>query len=132
LTPEVWLDRADRGVRSAIITLDDGDPNGACGLAYYAMFYAARAALIEVGESKAALAKTHSGLIASFSQRFVQTGEIAARHGRNLATEASRRLLASYQGETIDSEAAVEAIEHATAFVAAVRDWVAGRLGREA
>ncbi|PAX08054.1 DNA-binding protein [Sphingomonas lenta] len=114
------------------MTLQDGDANGACGLAYYAMFYAARAALIVAGEHRAAMAKTHSGLIAAFNQRFVQTGFVTAEHGRNFALESSRRLLAAYQGDVISDEAAAEAIDHATAFIAAVREWTVRRPGGEA
>lgn len=125
MTTDIWLGRADRGIRSAGLTLDDGDPNGACGLAYYAMFYAAKAALIAAGEDGAAAAKTHSGLIAAFNRHLVQPGAIVADHGRNLAREASRRLLAAYEGDVVGRDEAATAIEHATAFVAAVRQWVA-------
>lgn len=127
MSADVWLDRADRSFRSAEVTLRDGDPNGSCSLAYYAMFYAAKAALIAAGQEQAAAAKTHSGLIAAFSQHLVRTGGVAVEQGGRLSKEANRRLLASYEGDIIDSRAAAEAIDHATAFIVAVREWAAGR-----
>jgi len=61
LNAQDLLDRAQRAVESAKLLLDAGDVNGACNRAYYAMFDAARAALIapqKPPESEAI--KTHS------------------------------------------------------------------------
>jgi uncharacterized protein (UPF0332 family) len=43
------LDRARRSLRSARNLLEDGDRDFAISRAYYAMFYAARAALLSEG-----------------------------------------------------------------------------------
>ena len=60
--------KAQRALTSARTLLTDGDNDGACNRAYYAMFDAARAALLA---SKAPVPpeviKTHSGLISAFS-----------------------------------------------------------------
>ena len=64
-----------RALASADKLLRDGDNDGACNRAYYAMFDAARAALIA---SKAPvspeIAKTYSGLIAAISLHLVKPG----------------------------------------------------------
>jgi uncharacterized protein (UPF0332 family) len=116
--------RADRSLRSAHVTLQDGDPNAGCSHAYYAMFYAARAALLALGEEEAAMAKTHSGLIAAFNRHMIRTGEVATEHGRNLGAEANRRLVADYEGDPISPMLAGVAISHATTFVVAIRSWI--------
>lgn len=120
---ETWLDGADRNLRSTEVMLQDGDPNSACTIAYYAIFYAAKAALLAANQGRAAAAKTHSGLIASFNQHLIQTGAIGREHSTNLGVEASRRLLAAYEGEMVSVQAAEVSITHATDFVAAVRSW---------
>ena len=43
------LTKARRASASAALLLDDGDINGACNRAYYAMFDATRAALLAAG-----------------------------------------------------------------------------------
>ena len=55
MTVDVWLERADRSLRTAALVLEDDDPNAACSEAYYAMFHAARAALLAMGEGAAAM-----------------------------------------------------------------------------
>ena len=49
-----WLDRSRRSLRTAEQVLPD-DPDSACNRAYYAMFYAARAALLAAGRPEAAM-----------------------------------------------------------------------------
>ncbi len=69
------MTKAQRALVSAHTLLADKDNDGACNRAYYAMFDAARAALIA---SKAPgppqIAKNHSGLIAAFSLHLVKSG----------------------------------------------------------
>ncbi len=119
-----WIARAHRSLRSAALTLADGDTNGACSHAYYAMFYAARAALMMLGEDEAAMAKTHSGLISAFNRHFVRAGIVAVEHGRNLGLEANRRLVADYEGDPIEPDLALLAIGHATDFLSALERWI--------
>ena len=65
--------KARRAVLSAKVLLDAGDADGA----YYAMFDAARAALIASGAPvEAELARTHNGLISAFSLHLVKTGRV--------------------------------------------------------
>jgi len=63
------MGKASRALASAALLLDAGDVDGACNRAYYAMFDAARAALIWSGAPvDPTVAKTHSGLISAFSR----------------------------------------------------------------
>ena len=60
--------KADRACASSRVLLDVGDVDGACNRAYYAMFDAARAALLASGAPVAPdIGRTHSGLIGAFS-----------------------------------------------------------------
>ena len=120
MTVDPWLEKASRSLRSAIIILEDGDHDAACSRAYYAMFNAARAALIGVGHSKLGMGKTHKGMIASFSEHVVQAGHLPAEFGRALSIESNRRLVADYQGDGVSGQDAELAIANATKFLAAV------------
>lgn len=124
MTAQLWLARAQRSLRSARLLLEDGDADRACNSAYYAMFYAVRAALIHVGQSERALGKTHSGMIAAFHQFLVATDLVDVRQGRALTTEFHRRLIADYEAEGLAPEAARSAIDSANDFVAAVEELV--------
>src|SRR5258708_30834807 len=78
LNAQDLLERAQRAVESAKLLLDAGDVNGACNRAYYAMFDAARAALIATQKPPGSEAiKTHSGLISAFSPHLVKTGPVS-------------------------------------------------------
>lgn len=116
-----WLDRAERALRTARLAYGDGDADGACSKAYYAMFYAARAALFHVGQPDRALGKTHSGTIAAFHQFVVHVGLVDGEYGRSLSHEAQRRLIADYDAAGVEDDDAAPAIANAEAFVAAVK-----------
>lgn len=67
VTAEAPMSKAMRACASARVLLDLGDVDGACNRAYYAMFDAARAALLATeAPVETHLGKTHSGLIAAF------------------------------------------------------------------
>ena len=121
-----WLARAERDLGTAREVLES-NPDAACNGAYYAMYYAARAALIEVGQTGRAEGKTHAGLIGAFNQFLVKPGHIAAEHGRAYAQVADHRLAADYELAELAGVTAGEVLERAEAFVAAVRRWVATR-----
>lgn len=112
------MTKARRAVASAHKLLQDNDIDGACNRAYYAMFDAARAALIA---SKAPvppeIAKTHSGLIAAFSLHLVKPNRFPIELGRSLNRTEDLRLVADYKGDSIDAEEAKWAVQQAQAFV---------------
>ncbi len=56
-----------RAPESARVLWEHGGADGACNRAYYAMFDAARAALLVSGAAGAEMARTHNGLMSAFS-----------------------------------------------------------------
>jgi uncharacterized protein (UPF0332 family) len=115
------LARARRSIASARLLLDSGDTNGACNRAYYAMFDAARAALLASNEPpKSEAIKTHGGLISAFSQQLVKPGHVSIELGKSLGQMVQLRLVADYSDEEIDRDAADRAIARAAIFVEAM------------
>ncbi|MBS0556858.1 MAG: HEPN domain-containing protein [Proteobacteria bacterium] len=117
---DALLAKADRACASARALLDLGDADGACNRGYYAMFDAARAALV-VADSKADSGKTHRGLINAFSERLVLTGLVKKETGRLLKRAEEIRLIADYRGDSIELDDARLLVEQASEFVAAMR-----------
>lgn len=112
------MTKANRALASAHKLFQDNDSDGACNRAYYAMFDAARAALIA---SKAPvppeIAKTHSGLIAAFSLHLVKPGLFPVELGRAFNRAEDLRLVADYKGDSISLEDALWAVQHAQTFL---------------
>lgn len=111
-------------IESAQLLINAGDHDGACNRAYYAMFDAARAALL-VSKSLTDLStiKTHSGLITSFSLLLVKTGHVSVELGKSLNKVEGLRLLADYKGEEIDLAQAQWALKEARVFVLALQKY---------
>jgi len=122
LTPQELMAKAERALASAQLLLDSGDVDGACNRAYYAMFDAARAALLSTGAPvPAEVARTHSGLIAAFSLHLVKPGLVAVEHGRSLNKVEDLRLIADYRGDPVTLDNAAWALEQAKAFLGTVQ-----------
>lgn len=116
------LDKASRALASAKLLLEAGDNDGACNRAYYAMFDAARAAMIAHQHNDEVLAlKTHSGLIATFSLKLVKTGLVDIELGKALNKLEDLRLIADYKGDAVAQNEAAWAVEQATTFLAELR-----------
>ena len=101
------MEKARRALASAALLLDDGDADGACNRAYYAMHDAASAALLESG---AALPKTHSGLVSAFGLTIVAAGRVEKEIGASLNRVQRMREVADYTGDGVppaDAEAAL-------------------------
>jgi len=121
-SPKTHISKADRALATTRLTLQAHDADGACDRAYYAMFNAAHAALFALGvESNTRPIKTHSGLIAKFSQDVVVAGHLPADCGRDLANVQKYRQVADYTAESVDAADAAWAVERAEAFVDAVK-----------
>ena len=114
--------KAIQATTSAKVLLDTGDPDGACNRAYYAMFDAARSALLASDAPvERGVARTHSGLIAAFSLHLVKTGRVPVELGRSLNKVEDLRLIADYKGDPIGVEEATWAVSQAQAFVQAMQ-----------
>ncbi len=114
--------KAIRAGESANLLLADGDIDGACDRAYYAMFNAARAALLaaNVGITQD-IGKTHSGLISAFGLQLVKTGRIPNEFGKSLNRAEEIRLIADYKGDSVEFVDANELVLQADRFVETMR-----------
>ncbi len=122
MNAEGLLHKAGTALSSSRLPLQSGDADGSCNRAYYAMFDAARAALMAFQESDEVLRiKTHSGLISNFSLQLVKPGLIDIELGKALNKVEDLRLIADYKGDEITLENAAWAIEQAATFLASVR-----------
>ncbi len=122
MNAKLLLDKASRALASAKLLLEAGDNDGACNRAYYAMFDAARAAMIAHQHNDEVLAlKTHSGLIATFSLKLVKTGLVDIELGKALNKLEDLRLIADYKGDAVAQNEAAWAVEQATTFLAELR-----------
>lgn len=114
--------KADMACSSARALLDLGDPDGAANRAYYAMFDAARAALLASGAPvEPDIGRTHSGLIRAFGSFLVKNGPVSKEVGRLLNRAHEVRLVADYNGQSVEPADAQEMVEQAETFVAAMR-----------
>lgn len=121
MTPAEYIAKAARAAASAKLLLDDGDFEGACNRAYYAMFDAAHAALLWSGaHTNPGETKKHRNLIAAFGKHLVQPGLLPAELGKALNQAERARVLADYTGEDIEPEKAATAVEQARLFITAV------------
>ena len=122
MNAEGLLHKAGTALSSSRLLLQSGDADGSCNRAYYAMFDAARAALMAFQESDEVLRiKTHSGLISNFSLQLVKPGLIDIELGKALNKVEDLRLIADYKGDDITLENAAWAVEQAATFLASVR-----------
>ncbi|EGV19288.1 HEPN domain-containing protein [Thiocapsa marina] len=118
MIPDAGINKARRALVSARLLLADGDTDGACNRAYYAMFDTATVALIATQpDIRPEMIRTHRGLIASFGQHLVTTGQVDIELGRILNQVERIRLLADYTGEPIDIEKAIWAVDQADHFI---------------
>jgi uncharacterized protein (UPF0332 family) len=103
-------------------SIDAGDFSVSVSVAYYAMLYAARAALSEEDQN----AKTHSGTWNLFRSTFVESG----RFNRELADQASEaqraREGADYDARAVSADEGEAVVALAERFVAAVAELVDG------
>ncbi len=116
MTASELMAKARQAFADALLNL--GDSDGAANRAYYAIFAAARAALIahgvEIRTSK------HGTIIGEFSRRFVKNGPLPRAVGRALNDLQVLRTRADYDAPGVDHEAARDAVTKATEFVEAV------------
>ena len=112
------LAKALQAAESAKLLLRAGDADGACNRAYYAVFDAARAALLATGDD---VGKTHRGVLNAFSERLVKDGAIPKDMGRLLKRAETVRYVADYNDQPVELGDAREIVEQAEAFIAAVQ-----------
>jgi uncharacterized protein (UPF0332 family) len=112
------LDKARRAIGAARALLERGDNDFAIGRAYYAMFYAAEALLVE----RELRFRKHSGVQAAFGEHFAKAGLLDPKYHRYLLDAGSKRLSGDYGVEILlESEDVLATIEQAKEFAAAAR-----------
>jgi uncharacterized protein (UPF0332 family) len=122
LVPLDLLIKAERASASAIALLDLGDVDGACNRAYYAMFDAARAAILSLNlPGRPDIGKTHRGTLSAFSEQFVKTGAVSRELGVLLKHAETFRYVADYEGGSVELQDAQEIVQQAQFFVSALR-----------
>ena len=113
-----YLEKADQAVRAAKKLLMDEQFEAAANRAYYAMFHAARAALLTVGDESA---KKHARVIGQFGLRFVREGRLPLELGRAINDAQQLRIESDYGPGSPDPEAVRSSVAKAEEFVAADR-----------
>ncbi len=91
--------------------------------AYYACFFSAEAALLELGETRS----KHSGVIAAFGQLVVKAGGFDSAVAPALRKLFELRNKAVYDSAEVDEGIATAAIDEAERFVDAVEGWLKAR-----
>jgi len=126
MTTDEFLERAARYLESTSLLLDHDDVPSAVSRAYYAMFFAAEAALM----SKKLAFSSHKGVIAAFGEHYVKTGIFPISMGRELSRAHDKRLHGDYDANPgISREDAAEMLRAARAFVARVGEHLDGATG---
>jgi len=122
VTPATLLEKADRAIASAEVLLRDGDAEGASNRSYYAMFNAARAALILVGAPpEVTEGKSHSGLHAAFNQYLIKSGHISQALGAEFRRAERLRQISDYLDDQIESEKAELTLNNAREFIQKIK-----------
>ena len=110
--------RARQARESSKLLLEAGDFVGAVNRGYYAMFYAAHAALahsrIEVPSAK------HGTLVSRFGEHLVITGRVPEHFGRWLNQALETRSIGDYGDVPPDYDKASELLARADALLAAI------------
>lgn len=118
MNPEDLIAKANQALISAKILLESGDANGACNRAYYAMFDAARAALLVSG---AEVGKTHKGILNTFSHKIIKVGKATVEMGRHLKHAEAYRYLADYESSFVQIDDARNLVNEAEVFIATIQ-----------
>ncbi|HYZ98884.1 MAG TPA: HEPN domain-containing protein [Acidimicrobiales bacterium] len=125
MTGSEWLDRARRDLDNARLLVEAGGNDAAVSRAYYAAFYAAKAALNCLGHDPS----THGGVHSAFGRYVLKEGGGSPTAGRALNRLFDRRTRADYTTASLTEADARDAIDRARVVVDAVEAWLAGRQG---
>ncbi|MEK7277856.1 MAG: HEPN domain-containing protein [Chloroflexota bacterium] len=120
--PQTWIALADLKLDNAKQVFRIGLNNETISVAYYAMFYAARAALL----SKGLYLVKHAAAEAKFSELFVATGKVDQKYSSYLGQAHQKREKSDYKPfEPTPREDAEKILADAEAFIAKVKELIA-------
>jgi uncharacterized protein (UPF0332 family) len=113
--------RARRYIKSAELLLKDRDYESSVSRSYYAMFYAAQAALL----TKELTFSSHKGVISAFGKHFIKTEIFPKEMGRELNRAFEKRQIGDY-GYTfvVSDEEATQILRYGKEFVNKVTSWL--------
>lgn len=116
------LKRAEESIEAANLLLESGFADFAASRAYYAVFYAATALLLNEEQEFS----KHSGVIAAIHRQFIRTEKLPKEFGRIINWLFELRSIGDY-GETqrVPPEEADAAIQAASQFLDAVKTLLA-------
>jgi uncharacterized protein (UPF0332 family) len=112
--------RARTELAAARLLADNDFGAQAVSRAYYAAFYAAEAALLHVGETRA----KHSGVVSAVGRLLVRERGLDERAGRLLRSLFERRSLADYGLSEVPGEEARSAVDDAKDVVDIIEAWL--------
>ena len=116
-----YMDYAHRMLRTAKLAYDDGDWVSAINRAYYAIFYAANAALEIEGLERS----KHSAVLSLFRETYVKTGKIEAEFSDIYGQAFESRNESDYERSAFPMEAdAQDAVEKAQRFVTRIENFI--------
>jgi uncharacterized protein (UPF0332 family) len=119
------LEKADESLQAARSLHAGGHHAFAASRAYYAMFYAAEAAL----HRKGLRFSKHKAVIAEFNRAFVKPGVFAPRLFKSLQLGFDLRSQGDYSVLPVAPDRAETLLERASEFVAAVKKFLGGEAG---
>lgn len=122
--PQTWLQVAEVKLENAPQIFNLGLYDDAISRLYYAMFYAAKAALLTEGLDL----RKHSSAVTKFRELFVLTGRIEAKYLRYLGRAQSARERSDYAPFIPASQAdGTEMLSTAETFIAKMKEIVESR-----
>lgn len=109
------LQKAQQYLRSAAVLLEMGDLDSCASRAYFAMFYAAQAALAEDGYNATS---SQRGIRSAFNERFVASGRFPERAGHALNRAYDLQQTGDYaRHRAVNQDDAEHTLQEAEAFV---------------
>jgi uncharacterized protein (UPF0332 family)/predicted nucleotidyltransferase len=118
-----YLGSADEALAEAGHLLSGGFWDGASSRAYYAMFYAASAAVLSAGIEEI---RSHKALVGLFRRTVAIDRRVGLEYAGDLERALKTRLNADYApGFRVDEAAAWETVAAATRFIARIRELLA-------
>jgi uncharacterized protein (UPF0332 family) len=115
------LVRAGEELAAAELLADHGFAAQAVSRSYFAAFYAAEEALMQVGEVRS----KHAGVVAAVARVLVREHGLDPEAGRLLRSLFERRSRADYDLGGTPPEEATRAVADATTVVDLIRRWIA-------
>ena len=116
---QAFLERATESLASAQLLFDSLFFDDAVSRAYYAMYYAAKAALESIGIET----RSHAGVINQFGLHFIKKGQLDSQYGSMLTRAFQARQSSDYdvQVNTVPLEAE-SVLTNAELFVAKIKE----------